>query len=144
MKKTPSFLIIAFTLLFVSYAFAGSDKDATTNKDLVITIVELKEFEFVPKDVAFKVWRPTKLILKNTGSTKHYFVSEGFFASIWVRKVQTDAGEVKLNGLTALEVFPGKEMEIYFTPLKIGKYDLRCTIKGHKEKGMIGAIEIKE
>lgn len=129
-------------ILFLVFSSVGLGEDATTNKGLVVKTVELKEFKFVPDDLKFKVWKPTKLILKNTGGTKHYFVSEDFFNSIWIRKAEWDGIELKFSGLNAIELYPGKELELYFTPLKIGKYYLKCTIPGHEERGMKGFIFI--
>ncbi len=108
------------------------------------TIVELSEFSFSPKDLIFKMGVPYKLEIKNTGSIKHYFVSEKFYKAIATRKVQSNSdGEIKAPYFKAIEVFPGRSLDLYFIPVLKGTYDLKCTIKGHAEKGMIGTISIE-
>ena len=75
---------------------------------------------------------------------KHYFVSEGFLKAIATRKVQSNAdGEIKAPYFTALEVFPGRSLDLYFIPVRKGTYPLRCTIEGHAEEGMVGEIRIE-
>lgn len=105
--------------------------------------VSLEEYKFVPDKMNFKTGIPYKLVLKNNGKEKHYYTAPDFFKSIALRKVQTNDGEVKANYLTAIEVYPGKEMEIYFVPLKAGNFELICTIEGHSEKGMVGKIIVE-
>jgi uncharacterized cupredoxin-like copper-binding protein len=106
--------------------------------------VTLEEYKFVPDKMTFKIGQPYKLVLKNSGKEKHYYTSVDFFKSIALRKVQTKDGEVKANYLTAIEVYPDKEIEVFFVPIKAGNFELICTIEGHPEKGMIGKITIED
>ena len=51
--------------------------------------------------------------------------------------------EVK-GAIREIEVYPKGTVEWWFVPVKTGKLtDLICTIPGHAEAGMKGAIEIK-
>lgn len=118
-------------------------KAADWSKMQTIT-VSLTEYKFIPSELSFKRNIPYRLIIKNDGKEKHYFVSEGFFEAIALRKVQSSDGEVKAPYITAVEVYPEKSMEIYFVPDKVGTYDLICTTEGHAERGMKGKIEIKD
>lgn len=111
---------------------------------LQTVIVSLTEYKFIPTQLVFKIDTPYKLILRNDGKEKHYFVSEGFFRAIALRKVQSSDGEVKAPYITAIEVYPGRSMEIYFIPDREGIYDLTCTTEGHAEKGMTGKIRIED
>ena len=118
-------------------------KQADWSKMETIT-VELSEFSFSPKDLIFKIGMPYKLEIRNTGSIKHYFVSEKFYKAIATRKVQSYSDvEIKASYFKAIEVFPGRSLDLYFIPVLKGTYDLKCTIKGHAEKGMIGTVSIK-
>ncbi len=102
------------------------------------------EFAFSPNEFVFRVGMPYKLEIINKGTTKHYFTAEEFFKAIATRKVQSNTdGEIKAPYFTALEVFPGRSLELYFIPAKKGSYNLRCTIEGHAEKGMVGRIVIE-
>ena len=42
-----------------------------------------------------------------------------------------------------LELKPEAVAEWVLTPMKPGEYELHCSIKGHKEAGMIGEIVVK-
>lgn len=102
------------------------------------------EFAFSPSELVFRVGTPYKLQIINKGTTKHYFTAEEFFKAIATRKVQSNTdGEIKAPYFTALEVFPGRSLDLYFIPVKKGSYDLKCTIEGHVDKGMVGHIMIE-
>jgi uncharacterized cupredoxin-like copper-binding protein len=105
--------------------------------------VKLSEYRFTPSTLRFKKGVPYKLEIQNTGTMKHYFVSVPFFKSISTRKVQSSDGEIKAPYFTAIEVFPGKLIDLYFIPIKAGTYNLKCTINGHKELGMVGNIIVE-
>src|SRR4030067_459806 len=145
-------IIITFILLSVFLGCASIDyvkdapervKAADWSKMQTIT-VSLTEYKFVPDELVFKKDTPYKLVLKNDGKEKHYFVSEAFFKAIALRKIESKDGEVKAPYITAVEVYPDRSIDIYFIPAKAGTYDLICTVKGNAEKGMTGKIHIEE
>lgn len=106
--------------------------------------VSLTEFAFSPSKIVFRKNQPYKLEIRNDGTVKHYFTSEEFFKAIATRKVQSNSdGEIKAPYFTAIEIFPGRSLDLYFIPVKKGTYNLKCTIKGHAEKGMKGHIVIE-
>lgn len=127
-----------------NYVGDAADIVKMTDWDDMETVeVSLTEFAFTPSTLTFTSGKPYKLIIKNDGEAKHYFVSDQFFRAIATRKVQGSDGEIKAPYFSALELFPGKELELYFVPVKKGTYsDLLCTIKGHAEEGMVGEIII--
>ncbi|WP_333177608.1 sulfocyanin-like copper-binding protein [Microcoleus sp. S13_B4] len=49
--------------------------------------------------------------------------------------------EIK-GSIHELELKPGARAEWMFVPMKSGTYNLRCTVAGHREAGMIGKITI--
>lgn len=107
-------------------------------------IVGMNEFAFAPPTLVFRKDVPYKLIIENTGSEKHYFTAEGFFRAIATRKLQSNTdGEVKAPYFTAIEVYPGRSLDLYFIPVTAGSYELVCTIEGHAGMGMIGQIRIE-
>ena len=109
-----------------------------------IVTVKLTEFAYSPETLVFKEGLPYKLEIKNEGTTKHYFTAEEFFKAIATRKIQSNAdGEIKAPYFTAIEVFPGRSLDLYFVAVKKGNYDLLCTIKGHADNGMVGQIRIE-
>lgn len=144
------FLTTLFCLIFSGCLQNMSDrmlseivKDTDWTKIQTLN-VSLEEYKFIPDKMIFRIGIPYKLVLKNNGKEKHYYTAQDFFKSIALRKVQTKDGEVKANYLTAVEVYPNKEIEIYFVPIKEGNFELTCTIEGHSEKGMVGKIIVED
>ncbi len=118
-------------------------KAADWSKMQTVPVV-LKEYSYTPSSLRFKAGVPYKLQIQNKGTVKHYFTAEGFFKAIATRKVQSNAdGEIKAPYFSALEVFPGRSLDLYFIPVKKGTYKLHCTITGHEAKGMHGSIVIE-
>jgi uncharacterized cupredoxin-like copper-binding protein len=99
------------------------------------------ELKFVPDHLTFSAGRRYQLQLTNNSSTKHYFTAKDFADAIWSQKV--DAGNVEIKGaIHELELRPGTRADWVFIPLRAGIYQLRCTVPGHTEAGMVGTIEV--
>lgn len=106
--------------------------------------MEMRGFSFNPDTLRFKKDAPYKLEIKNVGTEKHYFTATSFFKAVASRKIQSNTdGEIKAPYFTALEVFPGRQLDFYFVPVKKGSYYLLCTIEGHEEQGMHGESVIE-
>ncbi|NJM63550.1 MAG: biphenyl 2,3-dioxygenase [Oscillatoriales cyanobacterium RU_3_3] len=102
---------------------------------------ETGELKFFPNNLEFESGKRYKLILKNPSQQKHYFTAKSFADASWTQKV--DAGNVEIKGaIHELELRPGSKAEWVFVPLKSGTYNLRCTVAGHTEAGMVGKIAI--
>jgi uncharacterized cupredoxin-like copper-binding protein len=96
---------------------------------------------FTPNRLTFKAGSRYQLNLQNNSPTKHYFTAKDFADAIWSQKV--DAGNVEVKGaIHELELRPGSKAEWVFIPLRAGTYNLRCTVPGHTEAGMVGTLEI--
>lgn len=101
------------------------------------------EMAFVPDTLRFVAGRPYVLRIKSDPSNAefHYFAPEGatdFFKAVAVRKVQTSNAEYKAPYFKAVELYQGKQLDIYFVPVLAGNYDFLCTITGHRGYGMHG------
>jgi uncharacterized cupredoxin-like copper-binding protein len=104
---------------------------------------------FLPSFLEFETGKLYKLVLHNASTAKHYFSSEGLARSVFTRKVQVigqngkTIAEVK-GSIREIEVYPGGTTEWWFVPVTTAMLtDLKCTIKGHAEAGMVGKITIK-
>jgi uncharacterized cupredoxin-like copper-binding protein len=99
------------------------------------------ELKFTPEHLTFQAGRRYQLTLTNNSPVKHYFTAKDFADGIWSQKV--DAGNVEIKGaIHELELRPGAHADWVFIPLRAGTYNLRCTIPGHAEAGMVGTIEV--
>ena len=138
-------LVLAGGCVTVDYVADAKSKVNAANWDKMKTVeVILKEYSYSPNTLRFKTDMPYKLQINNKGTVKHYFTAEKFFKAIATRKVQSNSdGEIKAPYFSALEVFPGRSLDMYFIPVKKGTYKLHCTITGHEASGMHGTIIIE-
>ncbi len=133
-----SIFIIFFSLLLLPIASANPEL-TTIEVSLGNSAGELK---FFPSNLEFETGKAYKLLLDNPSSMKHYFTAKDFADASWTRKVQ--AGKVEIKGaIHELELKPEAVAEWVLTPMKPGKYELYCSIQGHKEAGMLGEIIVK-
>ena len=135
--------VYCMTMTFLSFLWLPI---ALANSELTEIQVSLGnsagELRFFPSNLEFETGKPYKILLDNPSSMKHYFTAKDFADASWTRKVQ--AGKVEVKGaIHELELKPEAVAEWVLTPMKPGKYELYCSIKGHKEAGMVGEILIK-
>ena len=84
--------------------------------------------------MTFEAGVPYVLTLRNVGQEKHYFTAHEFYR-IATRKAETAQSEVKVPYFTAIEVYPGQEVELYFIPVLPGSFELFCEIEGTPTPG---------
>ncbi len=126
--------------------------DLTHQKPLTVTVRlgdAKNHLRYYPSTLTFETGKLYRLIISNPSPTKHYFSSGRMAAAVFTRKVQIAhpngdvMAEVK-GSVREIEVYPGYSAEWWFVPVKAGTVeDLRCTIPGHGEAGMIGRIVIR-
>ena len=126
--------------------------DMTAQEPTEVTVQmgdDQNSLRFVPENLRFETGRLYKLVLENRSQNKHYFSSDGFARAVYTRKVQVrDAQQnsiAEVKGVVReIEVYPGQRVEWWLVPIKTGSFDdLRCTISGHAEQGMVGRIDIE-
>ena len=76
-----------------------------------------------------------------SGQKEYAFQAPEFATSIYLRKVEAGGVEVKAVTLTELEFEEAGEAEIFFLPVKPGKY--RFYAKGLEGKGMLGVFVVR-
>ncbi|MBI4729546.1 MAG: cupredoxin domain-containing protein [Acidobacteria bacterium] len=97
---------------------------------------------FKPSNIDLKANKPYIITLVNVGKKKHEFVADEFTPTVAFRKAEDASGEFKGLSLDEVEVFAGKEIEVFLIPTKAGSYPLICEIAGHQEAGMVGTITV--
>lgn len=100
------------------------------------------ELKFVPNHLEFETGKRYKLILTNPSNQKHYFTAKDFTDVSWTQKVEFGKVEIK-GAIHEVELKPGGELTWMLVPIRTGTYQLRCSIPGHTEAGMVGDITIK-
>ena len=98
--------------------------------------VEMARERFFPDKLVFRRGHPYHLRLENTGGDMHEFTAPEFFKAVSIRNPEAlDARqhEVVLQ--------PKESRDVYFVPLKAGRYELICA--DHDWDGMVGEITIE-
>lgn len=104
-------------------ADAHGGDDAEASADAQHVRVEGSEFSYEPSEVRVEAGRPVAVTYVNVGEVEHDWV---LFAP--------DGTEI-----THAHVYPGEEATVEFT-LEPGTYEVRCTVPGHADAGMVGTV----
>jgi uncharacterized cupredoxin-like copper-binding protein len=130
------FFILVCTILLTGCA--GASQQTVTE----IT-VEATDFTYDPGSIIVPAGQPVTLTLKNTGKVEHDFVID----TINVVNVEaSDSGPAEHHQMNQpgydLHFFAkaGETAVLQFTAMEPGKYEIFCSIEGHKEAGMIGEL----
>jgi uncharacterized cupredoxin-like copper-binding protein len=156
-KKDCRVSVRTLLLMFLPPALMGSPtafcKGDLTRQDPVELTVRLGDatnaLRFEPDHITLETGKLYKLVLFNPSRVKHYFSSDGFSRAVFTRKVQINGSDGKpiseIKGrVREIEVYPGARAEWWFVPVKAGQFDdLKCTIRGHSEGGMVGTITVE-
>jgi uncharacterized cupredoxin-like copper-binding protein len=153
MKKfnLPFGVISFFLVILIPFAtWAEGDLTKQQSVELKVTLGnDNNELRFFPETITLETAKLYRLILYNPSSIKHYFSSDGMSRAVFTRKVQINGkdgkaiAEVK-GSIREIEVYPNGTAEWWFVPVKAGTFnDLKCTIAGHTEAGMIGKAIIR-
>jgi len=151
MNVTTTILLgIAMFVSHANIALSAGDLTQQTPIDIKVQLGDEKNSKrFAPDKIELETGKLYRLILSNPSPEKHYFSSEGLSQAVFTRKVQVNGAtgkalaEVK-GVIREIEVYPNAVTEWWFVPIKAGNFgDLKCTIPGHAEAGMVGHILIK-
>ena len=145
--------LVAASLFLGGVPAAVQAEGDLTKQDPILMAVQLGDehdaLRFVPDVLTFETGKLYKLEIHNASQQKHYFSSDQFSGAVFTRKVQVNGqdgkaiAEVK-GTVREIEVYPGQKAEWWFVPVKAGTFDdLRCTIPGHADSGMVGRIVVK-
>lgn len=137
-------------LLASPAAWAAGDLTQQAPVELKVQLGDAKDgMRFVPSELQLETGKLYRLVLLNPSPQKHYFSSAGLSEAVFTRKVQINGPDgkaiVEVKGtIREIEVYPNATAEWWFVAVKAGTFgDLRCTIPGHAERGMKGAIVVR-
>ncbi|MGE4635987.1 MAG: hypothetical protein AAEI92_11585 [Arenicellales bacterium] len=82
-----------------------------------------------------------KLEIKSTGIEECAFRADDFFRNIWLRKIEVGGLEIKTAQLNELEFEAEGEAEIFFVPIKPGRYPYGC--RGLEDRGLSGMFIVR-
>jgi len=143
-------IYIAIPFAWETKVIAAGDLSQQTPVEVRIQLGDEKGARrFFPEKIEFETGKLYRLILSNPSPEKHYFSSDAFSQALFTRKVQVNGSDGKtvaeVKGFVReIEVYPKASTEWWFIPIKTGQFtDLKCTVQGHYEAGMIGQIIVK-
>jgi uncharacterized cupredoxin-like copper-binding protein len=114
---------------------------ATSAQPLRTLRIDMTEFAFRPAIIRLTSGQPVRLLLVNRGQIAHQFETD------YLRKVAVtivDATmQVESPGLQVIRLQPDARATIEFLPRLRGRFPFACTIEGHREAGMEGALEVR-
>lgn len=125
-----------------SVAVAKGDLTRRPTKlpDLVLG-TEDNRYYLSEKEYNLETGKSYKLKIISSGQTEYALQAPEFFTSIFLRKVEAGDMEIKALGLTELEFEQEGEAEIYFVPIKPGKFEFYS--EGLEIKGMEGVFNVQ-
>ena len=98
--------------------------------------VVMVDYSFKPDHLTFRRGVRYQLHLQNKGKETHEFTAPVFFATAAI-----DNPDILDNRHSEVTLEPGESADLFLTPGKRGKYDLRCA--DHDWNGMVGGITVK-
>lgn len=150
---TPSLrqALVVGLIFAVPFGMATAVGDLTNQEPVELKVRlgnENDALRFFPEAISLETGRLYRLTLSNPSPQKHYFSSEGLSQAVYTRKVQVNGADGKAiaevkGQIREIEVYPKATTEWWFVPLKTGNFgDVKCTIPGHSEAGMVGSVRI--
>jgi len=147
-------LVLTFVVIIgvacTGTALAAGDLTAQAPVEIKVQLGDkANALRFYPDKIELETGKLYKLVLSNPSTLAHYFSSEGLSRAVFTRKVQVMGADGKAiaevkGAIAEIEVHPGGTAEWWLVPVKTGTVnDLKCTVKGHSEGGMVGTIIIK-
>ena len=108
--------------------------------DLVMGSEE-SDYSFSQKTYELETGKAYKLEIISSGLKEYALQAPEFFTSIYLRKVEAGGMEIKAMSLTELEFEDEGSAEIYFVPIKPGKFEFYS--EGLQNKGMVGEFVVR-
>jgi len=131
--------ILALALTFTLVACSGTAASSIEPKTITLT---MNEFQFQPAQITVNVGQPIKLVMKNTGTVLHDFVSRDAMVEVMAEHgAEHDMGGMPTAMHAAIEA--GQQSTLEFKATQAGTYTFYCTVAGHKEAGMQGTLIVK-
>lgn len=144
-----SFLKATTLAVVLVGGMAGLDRvqaagDLTTKPERLPDLVmgsEQSDYSFSEKNYQLQTGSSYRLKVIANGQKECAFQAPQFMQSIYLRKVEAGGIEVKAVMLTELEFEDAGQAEMFFVPIKPGRYPYFC--KGLESKGMQGEFVVK-
>lgn len=136
----PVLLICSLIGFDTIYAAGDLTRRGTALADLRLGSEE-SDYSMSQREYQLETGKAYQLKIIASGQKEYAFQAPEFATSIFLRKVEAGGVEIKAITLTELEFENAGEAEIFFVPIKPGKF--RFFAKGLEGKGMLGYFVVK-
>lgn len=135
-------LLLLVSLIGVDKLHAEGDltRRGTALADLHLG-TEASDYGMSQLEYRLETGKAYQLKIIASGQKEYAFQAPEFATSIFLRKVEAGGVEIKAITLTELEFEDAGEAEIFFVPIKPGKFPFYA--KGLENKGMLGYFVVK-
>ena len=142
LKKLLLPILLIASLIGFDNIYAAGDltRLGTALPDLILGN-EQSDYSMSQLEYQLETGQAYQLKIIASGQKEYAFQAPEFATSIFLRKVEAGGVEIKAITLTELEFEDAGEAEIFFVPIKPGKY--RFYAKGLEGKGMLGYFVVK-
>lgn len=137
---------LALAMIF----FAGFASDLSAKGYLATRATELPDLVLGTDDLGFAVsekeyeletGKAYSLKIVSSGKHEYAMVAPEFFDFIWLRKIEAGGMEIKANSIYELEFENESEAEIFFVPIRPGRYDMSA--RGLEKRGVVVHFLVK-
>ncbi|MFC3607386.1 copper-binding protein [Stutzerimonas tarimensis] len=108
--------------------------------DLILGHEEM-DYAMSRSEYQLETGKAYRLKIISSGLKEYAFQAPEFALSIFLRKIEAGGVEIKAVTLTELEFEDAGEAEIFFVPIRPGRFPFYA--KGLENKGMIGRFVVK-
>jgi Tfp pilus assembly protein PilX len=136
----PLLLIVSLIGLDKVHAAGDLTRKTTALPDLLLGS-EASDYALSQSEYRLETGKAYQLRIIASGQKEYAFQAPEFATSIFLRKVEAGGVEIKAVTLTELEFEEAGEAEIFFVPIKPGRY--RYYAKGLEAKGMQGTFVVE-
>lgn len=144
MKLFKPMACMALTALMTLPVSAQAQGDLTRRPEKLPDLVmgnDDSDYYLSQKSYELETGKAYKLAIISNGQKEYALQAPEFFSSIFLRKVEAGGMEIKAVSLTELEFEDAAEAEIYFVPVKPGKFEF--VMDGLEVKGMTGVFNVR-
>ncbi|OPX55545.1 hypothetical protein SAMN02745127_01501 [Oceanospirillum multiglobuliferum] len=136
--------LLASSLLLLSASTALAEGDLTRKPvELPELILGTEEsgYGLSQTEYQLETGKAYRLTVTASGLKPYALKAPAFFTSIYLRKIEVGAAEIKAVSLTELEFEDAGEAELFFVPIKPGQFPFY--IDGLEHKGMTGNFVVR-
>lgn len=134
-------LLIASLIGFDRVQAAGDLTRRTIALPDLVLGNEDSDYAMSPLEYQLETGKAYQLKIIASGQKEYAFQAPEFATAIYLRKVEAGGVEIKAVTLTELEFEDAGEAEIFFVPIKPGKFPFFA--KGLEHKGMLGYFLVR-